>query len=71
MSDIEFDTDSQTRQQFTSRQILGQPETPGMAGWLVRHKIISDESKAGNLLVAVVIFNFVVAATVIYFFVLK
>ena len=70
MSDIEFDTDSQIRQ-FTSRSILSETATPGMAGWLVRHKIISDESKAGGLLVAIVAFNFIVAATIIYFFVLK
>ena len=70
MPDIEFDTDSQLNQ-FRSRQVLGQPTTSGMAGWLVRHKSISDESNAGGLLTAFVIFNFVVAGTIIYFFVLK
>ncbi len=56
---------------FTSRAVLGQSQVPGMAAWLVKKGIIKDESNAKGILVAIVVADFVIAALVIYFFVLK
>jgi hypothetical protein len=81
---IEFDTDQQGLpsasassygskydSQFTSRTVFGQQEVPGMAAWLIRKGIISNESQAKALLISLVCINFIIAALVIYFFVLK
>ena len=65
---IQFETD---QQQFRpQRQIYSQPQSKGMAAWLVRKGLISDESQAGNILVGVVALNFILTAIVIYFFIL-
>jgi hypothetical protein len=56
---------------FSQSTGFGQSETPGMAGWLVKKGIIKTEAGAKNFLVGVVIADFIVAAVVIYFFVLK
>jgi hypothetical protein len=69
MSNIEFEND-QFQSQFKSRAVFGQPQTPGMAAWLVRKGIIKDEASASKILNGVVIFNFVLAAFLIYYFVL-
>ena len=71
MSDqVKFDTDQQsTISQFKSRTVLGQPEVPGMSAWLMKKGIIKDEGKAGGILVAIVLFNFCLAAFLIYYFV--
>jgi hypothetical protein len=50
---------------------FGQSQVPGMAGWLVKKGIIKTEAGAKNFLVGVVIADFIAAAIVIYFFVLK
>ncbi len=66
---IEFDTDEQARQFTSSGQFPGQSRSSGMAGWLARHGIIKDESSAGPILIGIVIFNFLIAGAIIYFFV--
>lgn len=73
MSDhIEFDTDMSAQQgRFTSRTILGRPELPGMAGWLMQKGIIKTETSAHSFMLGLIIFNLVVAALVLYFFVLR
>jgi hypothetical protein len=76
---IEFDTDQQGlpsasssgSSQFTSRSVFGQPEVPGMAAWLIRKGIISNESQAKGLLVGIVIVDFIIAGIIFYFFVIK
>ena len=74
---IEFDTDEQGMSSvgglspFTSREIFGQPEVPGMAAWLIRKGIISTESQAKGILVGIIVIDFVIAGLVLYFFVLK
>lgn len=65
---IEFESD-QLQNQFRSRTVLGQPQVPGMASWLMKKGIIKDESKAGNILIGIVIFNFLLTAFLIYYFV--
>jgi hypothetical protein len=70
MSDnVQFDMDQQGK--FTSRALLGSSQIPGMAAWLVKKGIIKNESSAKGVLVAIVIGDFIVAALVIYFFVLR
>lgn len=74
MSDhIEFDTDTQASQagHFTSRTILGRAELPGMAGWLMTKGIIKSENSARTFMLGLIAFNIIVAALVIYFFVLN
>ena len=68
MSEIEFDADNR-QQQFTSRAVLGQQQVPGMAAWLMKKGIIKDESKAGTILVGIVIFNIIVTAIVVAVFI--
>ena len=70
MSNIEFETDQEISSQFKSRTVLGRPQVPGMAAWLMKKGIIKDESQAGGVLVGIVLFNIVVTIVVIYFFVL-
>ena len=65
MSDIQFDTD---QVQYRSRTVLGQAQVPGMAAWLVKKGVIKDEAQAGKVLVALAIFNLVVAALIFYYF---
>ncbi len=65
---IEFDTDQQARQ-FTSRQFPGQSRESGIAGWLIRRGIVKDDAGAKPILIAIVVINFAIAASVIYFFV--
>ena len=50
---------------------FGQSQVPGMAGWLIKKGIIKTESGAKGFLVGVVFFDFIIAALVIYFFVLR
>ena len=75
MSDhIDFDTDMSARSDaghFTSRTILGRPELPGMAGWLMQKGIIKSETSAHGFMLGLIIFNLVVAVLVFYFFVLR
>ena len=68
MSNIEFETDQIP--QFRSRQTLGSPQMPAMAAWLIKKGIIKDESQAGGVLVGIIMFNILLTAVVIYFFVL-
>jgi len=68
MSNIEFEADK-IQAQFRSRTVFGSPQMPGMAAWLLKRGIIKDESSAGNVLIGIVIFNFCLAAFLIYYFV--
>lgn len=64
---IQFESD---QQQFrTQRPVYYQPQSTGMAAWLVKKGIISNESQAGAILVGVVFLNFLLTALIIYFFV--
>ena len=73
MSDqVEFDTDISARaSHFTSRTILGRPELPGMAGWLMQKGVIKNEGCARAFMLGLIAFNIVVAGLVFYFFVLR
>lgn len=69
MSDnIQFETD-QPQFRSTQQASFNQSQTSGMTAWLIRKGIIKDESQAGAILGGVVIFNFLLTALVIYFFV--
>lgn len=68
MSNVEFDTD-QTQAQYTSRSVLGQPQVPGMASWLMKKGIIKKESQAKIILLGIVIFNVLLTAFLLYYFV--
>ncbi len=65
---VEFESD-QFQNQYRSRTVLGQPQVPSMASWLMKKGIIKDESKAGNILIGIVVFNFALTAFLIYYFV--
>lgn len=68
MSNVEFETD---QQQYGSRAPLNQQSNSGgMAGWLMKKGIIKDESQAGVILIVVVVFNFLLAAFLVFKFVL-
>ncbi len=77
MSNVEFENDfspgqPSTSQQFTSAQQNYYPQnnsTRGMAGWLLKKGIISDESQAKGILLGVVVFNVIVTIIVIYYFI--
>ncbi len=56
---------------FVAANNFGQPQSTGMAGWLVRHGIMNSDSGAKVALVGVVCINFIVAGLVLYFFVLR
>jgi hypothetical protein len=66
---VQFDMDQ--RKDFTSHAVLGQSQVPGMAAWLMKKGIIKNESSAKGVLVGIIIADFVIAAIIIYFFVLK
>jgi hypothetical protein len=40
-----------------------------MASWMMKKGIIKDESKAGNILIGIVILNFAITAFLIYYFI--
>ena len=64
---IQFETD---QPQFRPQSVQnGQSQASGMTAWLIRKGIIKDESQAGGILGGVVVFNFVLTALIIYFFV--
>jgi hypothetical protein len=83
MSDVEFDTDQDNpryRSQASSgvsfdhageSGIYGQPQKRGMAGWLVRHGVVSGDSGAKSILIGIVCINFIISAFIIYYFVLR
>jgi hypothetical protein len=86
MSDIEFDADIQGNPRYGNRPVNGvnitgggmggqyvQPGASriGMVNWLIRHGIITGESSAKTLLIGLVVFNFVAAGLILYFFVLR
>jgi hypothetical protein len=68
---VEFESDLQRSQaQFASRSILGQPQVPSMASWLIKRGIIKEESQAKGVLFGIICFNFIVTGLVIFFFIL-
>ncbi len=76
--DIQFDTDQQSysstgaSNSYYSQAGFGQQsEATGMAGWLIRKGIISNENQAKAILLGVVLLNFILAGVVIYYFILK
>ena len=70
MSNIEFDGENASKfAAFQSRQILGAPQVPGMASWLMKKGIIKEEGSAKGVLIAITIVNFAIMAAVLYFFV--
>ena len=81
MSNVEFDTDMQLNPRYAQQRpnspgqmqqsSLNQPQAKGMVGWLIKHGIIDSDAGARAILFGVVIFNFLVAAFIIYFFVLR
>lgn len=66
---IEFESD-QFQSQYRSRSVLGQPQVPGMANWLIKKGVIKEEASAGKILIGIVVFNFILAIALIYYFVL-
>jgi hypothetical protein len=76
---IEFDTDQQGlsnasssgSSQFKSPSVFGRPEVSGMAAWLIKKGIISNETQAKAILMSIVVIDFVIAGIVFYFFVIK
>lgn len=65
---IEFESD-QFQNQYRSRTVLGQPQVPGMASWLMKKGIIKQESSAGNVLIGIIVFNFLAMVILFYYFV--
>jgi hypothetical protein len=75
---IEFDTDEQgmsanasASSQFTSRSVFGKQEVPGMAAWLMKKGIISNETQAKGILIGIVVVDFIIAGIIFYYFVIK
>jgi hypothetical protein len=75
---IEFDTDQQglpssasLPSQFTSHEVFGRPEVPGMAAWLIRKGIISNETQAKAILIGIIVIDFIIAGIIFYYFVIK
>ena len=65
---IEFEGDF-TPAQFRSRTVLGQPQMPGMAAWLIKKGIIKSENGAKGVLIGIVFMNIILTFLVIYLFV--
>jgi hypothetical protein len=66
MNNIEFSSD---QQQFKSRNDLGGRRTSGMASWLIKKGIAKDETQASNILLILIILNFILTAFVMYKFI--
>lgn len=82
MSDhVQFDEDQVGVQKRSARPgmpssmsagpAFGQSQSTGMAGWLIRHGIMSSDSGAKFILMGIVCINFIAAGLIIYFFVLR
>jgi hypothetical protein len=70
MSNIEFEGDVNQGTQFApGANPYVQNTSGGMAAWLVKRGIISDESQAKGILLGLVVVNLVVTAVVIYYFI--
>jgi len=71
MSDqVQFEGDYAGIPKFTSRTVIDQPQVPGMAAWLQRKGLIREEASAKSVLLGIVVFNFLAAGLIFYFFVL-
>ncbi len=81
MSNVEFDTDLDNNPRYAQQAsagaissrngAYGHPQSRGMAGWLVAHGIVSGDSSAKTVLIGIVCINFLAAALILYFFVLR
>ena len=74
MSDVEFDTDFQTRRPSLQGGIpsVGVPSSypRGMMGWLMKHHITQSEGSATTLLAGFISINFILTGLIVYFYVL-
>lgn len=61
---IEFDAD----QQFKSRNVINQSQTSGMVKFLMKIGLIKDESKAGKVLISIIIIDIIAIVLIAYFF---
>ena len=75
---VQFDTDQEAITSgfrgpgtFAERAISGQEQIPGMASWLMKKGILKTESGAKGALILIIILDFIIAALVIYFFILR
>ena len=64
---IEFNTD---QPQFKMRTDLNQRSGSGITGWLIKRGIVKDEASAKNVLLILIVLNFILTAFVIYKYVL-
>jgi len=67
-NNVQFEADQKG---ISAQTIMNQSQARGMAGWLVKKGIIKNEANAKNVLVGIVFFDFIIAAVIVYFFVLK
>ena len=63
-------TSSQTHL-FTSRVLFGEKRIPVMASWLVKKTVIKNLSQARKIIISLVVFDFVFAVIIYYFFVMR
>ena len=74
MSNVEFETDFEKGpSRFAPQQLnnFGQQKYGGtITSWLVSKGVIKDESQARGVLIGIFVFNMVITAFVLYFFVL-
>jgi len=68
-NNVQFDMDQ--KGVSASQTIMNQSRVPGMAAWLVRKGIIKNESSAKSALIGIVFTDFIIAAIIIYLFVLR
>lgn len=52
---------------FTSRVLLGSPQTPGTVRWFIKYGLTKRERTAGAILIAITIFNFLVSITLLVY----
>jgi hypothetical protein len=62
---VEFDNDYRSE-----RQALYEVEqAKGIVGWLIKKRIVKDQSQANMLLMVIITINFIVTLLVIYYFI--
>lgn len=65
MSDVQFEDSNNT---FKSRSVLGAPEVPGMANFLVKKGIVKEEGNAKFVLFATIVVCTILAILIPLFF---
>jgi hypothetical protein len=68
--DKDHTTSSQTHT-FTSRVLFGEKRIPNMASWLVKRSVIRNLPQARKVIIGLIIFDFVAAGVVTYFFIIR